>query len=119
MSAHHALALTAIAFQLSAALESYQLHVDELADPWSQREQYRRVSHSFDQIRMLKGALPELSVAMVEVLIAHVELMRALWLSSTMRVHPDAAALDQLRDRHRRAVDTMHELCLRVFVRRH
>lgn len=118
MSPHQAPGLTAIAFQLSAALESYQLHTDGLADPWSQREQYKLVSDSFDQVRMLKGALPELSVAMVEVLITHVELMQALWLASPGAVKRDDPALDALRAKHRRAVDTMRERCLRVFARK-
>jgi hypothetical protein len=116
VSAHHAPALTAIAFQLSAALENYQQDMDSLSDPWSQREQYKRVSDEFDMVRMLKGALPELSVAMVEVLIAHVELMSALW-NSTAVAKSGSAALEGLRSRHRSAVEGMRARCLRFFSR--
>ena len=116
MSAHHAPALTAIAFQLSAALESYQQDMDSLDDPWSQREQYKRVSDEFDMVRMLKGALPELSVAMVEVLIAHVELMSALW-NSSPAAKGGSAPLESLRSRHRSAVESMRARCLRFFSR--
>ena len=116
MSAHHAPALTAIAFQLSAALESYQQDMDSLSDPWSQREQYKRVSDEFDMVRMLKGALPDLSVAMVEVLIAHVELMSALWNASPV-VKGGSAALEALRSKHRAAVEGMRARCLRFFSR--
>jgi hypothetical protein len=117
MSASHAPILTAIAFQLSAALETYQMHFEALSDPWSQRRQYERVSSVFDEIRMLKGALPELSVHMVEVLICHVELMKGLWLHGTSQESVDANALDALRSKHRDAVSTMRSRCLRFFSR--
>jgi hypothetical protein len=117
MSVTHAPMLTAVAFQLSAALESYQMNVDALTDPWSQRRQYELVSHAFDDVRMLKGALPDLSVLMVEVSICHVELMKALWLAGTSRESHDPAALQELRERHRELVSVMRERCLKVFSR--
>jgi hypothetical protein len=117
MSVTHAPMLTAVAFQLSAALESYQMNVDALTDPWSQRRQYELVSHAFDDVRMLKGALPDLSVLMVEISICHVELMKALWLAGTSRESHDPAALQELRERHRELVSVMRERCLKVFSR--
>jgi hypothetical protein len=110
-------ALSAIAFQLSAALENYQSQIDRLSDPWSQRREYDVVSRVFDQIRMLKGALPELSVDMVEVLISHVELMKALWLSGSSRGEQDEPILEDVRSRHREAVARMYAHCLRIFRR--
>jgi hypothetical protein len=115
MSASYTPPITAIAFQLSAALERYQMLVDALANPSSQKAQYDLVSRVFDQVRMLKGALPELSVDMVEVLIRHVALMKALWLSASSAVNDDAVA--QARRNHSQAVDAMYEHCLRVFSR--
>ena len=112
MSASHAPLVTAIAFQLSAALENYQMHIDGLKDPWSQRRQHDLVSKVFDEVRMLKGALPELSVPMVEVFIRHVELMKGLWLSGS---NQEAGDMDELRRRHGAAVGAMRERCLRVF----
>jgi hypothetical protein len=117
MSVTHAPMLTAVAFQLSAALESYQIHVDALTDPWSQRRQYEAVSHAFDEVRMLKGALPDLSVLMVEISICHVELMKALWLAGSSSESHDPAALQELRERHRDVVSAMRERCLQVFKR--
>jgi hypothetical protein len=117
MSMTHAPMLTAVAFQLSAALETYQMNVDALTDPWSQRRQYEAVSHAYDEVRKLKGALPELSVPMVEVSICHVELMKALWLASTSRESHNAHALQALRERHRELVASMREGCLKVFAR--
>jgi hypothetical protein len=117
MSASHAPILTAIAFQLSAALENYQMQVEALNDPWSQRRQYERVSSVFDEVRMLKGALPELSVHMVELLIRHVELMKGLWLSGTNQEQAGGESLLALRGKHRDAVSAMRERCLRFFSR--
>lgn len=117
MSAHAPL-VTAVAFQLSAALENYQMHFDNLANPWSQRDQYELVSRQFDEVRMLKGALPELSVAMVEVLICHVELMKALWQASATPQRTSLDRLDELRRKHRDAVEAMRQRCLRIFSRR-
>jgi hypothetical protein len=117
MSLTHAPVVTAVAFQLSAALEAYQMNVDALADPWSQRRQYEAVTQSFDAVRMLKGALPDLSVLMVEISIRHVELMKALWLAGSSRESHDAHALQALREGHRELVDEMRERCLKVFSR--
>jgi hypothetical protein len=109
--------VTAIAFQLSAALENYQALVDDLANPWSQRKLYERLGRQFDQVRMLKGAFPDLSVPMVEVLICHVELMKALWSSNTAPHRPGPQFIEDLRRKHREAVKAMREKCLRVFSR--
>jgi hypothetical protein len=116
-AATHAPDLSAVAFQLSAALERYQMHVDALSDPWSQRQQYGQVSRAFDEVRMLKGALPELSVDMVEVLISHVELMKQLWLSGAAPESRSDELLQRLRGKHRAAVSLMREHSLRVFSR--
>lgn len=117
MSASHAPVLTAVAFQLSAALENYQMHVDSLKDPCLQRQQYERVSSVFDEVRMLTGALPGLSVHMVEVLILHMELMKELWLSGTPGGVGDADPHEDLRAKLRQSVSAMRERCVRVFSR--
>jgi hypothetical protein len=113
----HAPAISAIAFQLYAALENYQMHVDALTDPWSQRQQYEKVTRAFDAVRMLKGAFPELSVDMVEVLISHVELMKGLWLQGPQPDVRASAELDSSRERHRAVVALMREHSLRMFSR--
>jgi hypothetical protein len=108
--------LTAIAFQLSAALENYQSCMDALDNPWSDRECYEELNRKFDDVRMLKGAIPQLSVPMVEVFIAHVELMEGLWLAGS----PTGAGqcdLRALRSRHTQAVESMREQCVRIFTR--
>jgi hypothetical protein len=114
MSASPAPALSAIALQLATALERYQLHVDEMVTFWMDRQMYSAVSHELDQIRLMKGALPKLSMEMVEVLIRHVELTNCVWNMHT-RPSPDAAGeLARLRAIHRTAVEAMREKCLKL-----
>lgn len=108
---------TAIAFRLTAALEAYQMHMDALRDPWKDRRLQEKLSAKFDEIRRLKGALPELSVAMVEVLMAHVELMRALWLAGASAGDEAAMRLPGLRQNHARSVQRMKDQCSRLFAR--
>ena len=117
MSVTQAPAVSAIAFQLFAALENYEMQIDALANPLSQRRQYDLVGRGLDQVRMLKGALPQLSVHMVEVVICHVELMKALWLASSQGEAISEQLLGGLRAKHRDAVAAMRERCLRVFSR--
>ena len=94
------------------------MQVDDLENPWRQTAQYDLVGRVFDEVRMLKGALPELSGDMVELVICHVELMKALWLANTKPPERDAAAVEELRKRHRQAAAIMREHCIRVFSRR-
>ena len=117
MSVTQAPVISAVAFQLSAALENYQMHFDGLIDPWSQSAQHALVSRTFDEVRMRKGALPELSVDMVQVLICHVDLMKALWLRNSTPPECTEEELRRLRTRHREAVETMREHCVRMFSR--
>jgi hypothetical protein len=107
--------VTALAFRLTAALERYQMHMDALTDPWADRERYALAGRAFDEVRMLKGALPQLSGAMVELLIAHVELVEGLWLALTGRASGDDTS--RLRQRHEQAVSRMHGQCVRVFAK--
>jgi hypothetical protein len=114
MSASPAPALSAIALQLATALERYQLHVDEMVTFWMDRQMYSAVSHELDQIRLMKGSLPKLSIEMVEVLIRHVELTNCVWNMHT-RPSPGAAGeLARLRAIHRTAVEVMREKCLKL-----
>jgi hypothetical protein len=108
---------SAVAFQLSAALESYQGHVDALMNPWRDHERYEAVNRRLREVRKLKGALPQLSVAMVEIVIAHVELMEALWDASRRMAGEEMGRLRMLRERHAAAVQSMRTQCLRAFAR--
>ncbi|MDB5898650.1 MAG: hypothetical protein JWP22_4329 [Ramlibacter sp.] len=79
MSASQAHAFGAIAFQLAATLETYEKEVEGMLKCPFDADQYRRVSAHIDDMRLYASALPEVSVAWVEVLIRHFELTHHLW----------------------------------------
>jgi hypothetical protein len=113
MSAFPRHALTAIAFQLVAELEEYQAAYDRLVTGPASLEQSRLVSGKLDELLMLKGALPQLSVQMVELLVCHTELMHVLW--GAMSATPEERA--DLVERHRDATRAMRAKCVRLFCR--
>jgi hypothetical protein len=109
-------ALTAIAFQLAAALERYQASFDELVDSWFDRNRCRAVVRQLDEIRKLGCSLPQLAVDMMEVAIRHTELLQSLWTKATV-IAPGAAIAGEiaaLRSRHHSAVEAMRHKCLRL-----
>jgi hypothetical protein len=79
MSASQAQALSAIAFQLAAALQAYEEEVAVMVAAPLDAEQYQRVSKRMDEMRMYATALPSVSVAWVELMIRHFELTHGLW----------------------------------------
>jgi len=117
MSASHAPALDAIAFQLAAGLEKYEESVQRMVDNWLDMELYRTVSEEIEEIRMYSAALPQLSVAWVELLIAHAELVHCLWRGEHAATLPDGRTLPQVREHHRACVATLRSRCLRLLAR--
>lgn len=116
MSASSAPAAGSIAIQLSEALERYQRDFEEMAESWVDTAHYRTVNSELQQIRTLKGALPELSQEMADVLIRHVELVQAAW-KAQIRHQGDAATdMKRLRQRHAASVEAMRRKCLQLSV---
>lgn len=113
MSAFPRPALSAIAFQLVGALEDYQAAFGPLSGGSASLEQCRQAGRHLDEVLKLKGALPQLSVQMVELLVCHTEVMQALW--GAVRLAPGDLA--DLLQRHRDAVAAMRARCLRLFCR--
>jgi hypothetical protein len=112
MSASQAHALSAIAFQLAATLETYESEVEKMLEAPTEADQYRRVSKHIDDMRLYASALPQVSVAWVEVLIRHFELTHHLW-----RVHqPDGAGeeLEKLRVQLSQAVQRLSRKCAQL-----
>jgi hypothetical protein len=112
MAAFDAPALTAIAFQLAAALDAYEQDVSALVATSFDPERYRRVSRHMDAMRMYAAALPSLSVPWVELMIRHFELTHALW-----RAQKDPAAageLDPLLEQVRSAAQALSLRCTRL-----
>lgn len=79
MSASDAPAFSAIAFQLAAALDAYEQDVACLTRGPFDTDAYQRATRRMDQMRMYAAALPQLSVAWVEVMIRHFELTHGIW----------------------------------------
>lgn len=114
MTASHAPILDAIAFQLAAALESYERDVGALAASRLDMELYRQVSEQVDQIRVYTASLPQLGVPWVELLIAHAELIHQMWRAQNAGAaagDPDFAPSLQ---RHGHAVRALHRACVRL-----
>jgi hypothetical protein len=117
MSASEAPALDAIAFQLAAALEKYDLDVNRMVDTWLDMERYRVVSEEIDRIRLYSSALPSLNVHWVELLIAHAELVHSLWRLRFREEEADREKLQQVRERHSRCIESLRVRCLRLLSR--
>jgi hypothetical protein len=111
-------AVTAIAFQLVAALERYQAAFDELVESWFDRNRCHTVVRLLDEIRKLRCALPQLAVDMMEVAMRHTELLQTLWTRATLSPRAAIAGeIGALRSRHQAAIEAMRHKCLRLLAR--
>ena len=79
MSAFEAPAFDAIAFQLVAALERYQLDAASVVDSWLDLGLYETCGKGMDEVQRYASSFPQLRAAAVELLIVHAELVQALW----------------------------------------
>lgn len=111
MSAHDQPQLDAIAFQLVAAVESYEQEVDLLLAAWPDMEQYRAVSERIEAVRRYAAALPTVSVQFVALLIAHTELVHALWQQTNDRRAVDRHELQPACEQHRRCAAALRLKC--------
>jgi hypothetical protein len=112
MSASAAPELSAIAFQLAAALDAYEQELARLVRGPFDVDVYQRVSRQMDQMRMYAASLPALSVLWVEVMIRHFELTHGLW-----RLQKDSKAQDELARLHaelREAVRRLSQKCVQL-----
>lgn len=106
--------MRSIASELAQALERYQHDFDEMVESWMDRAYYRAVSEELHDIRVMKGALPQLSEEMAEVLMRHVELVHAVW-NAQIRPSPAATCeMKRLRHRHRAAVQALGRKCVEL-----
>ena len=111
MSAHPQAQLDAIAFQLAATIESYEQHVEALLAAWPDMERYRTVSESIEEIRRYASALPVVSVQFVALLIAHTELVHALWKQSNDPGLAANRALPPARAQHAECTAVLRQKC--------
>jgi hypothetical protein len=112
MSASQFHALSAVAFQLAAALDAYEEELAVLVRTPADGEAYQRVGRRMDEMRMYAAALPQVAVAWVEVLIRHFELTHALW-----RAQQDPSgnvALDGVQHQLGEAVARLSRKCVQL-----
>lgn len=118
MSASHAPALNAIALQLVVALEEYDRDAALMVDTWLDMDLYHKVSEEVEDIRRASAALPHLSVHWVEFLIAHAELVHALWRLRFEDEPAEQGRLGLARGRHAHCVALLKDRCQRAALRR-
>jgi hypothetical protein len=109
VTASQALALDAVAFQLLAALDRYEVSIDEMLLAWPDLGGYNVASAGIDEVQRYCSSLPRLSVGFVSLLIARAEMIQCLFahdpadpekVAACARSH--AAALAGLRDKCKR-----------------
>jgi hypothetical protein len=114
MSASQASALSAIAFQLAAALYAYERDISLMAAGRMDPELYQAIGRRMDEMRTYAASLPRLSVAWVDVLIRHFELTHGVW-----QVQQDklaAAQIARLHEDQRQACARLRKQCLHMLV---
>lgn len=96
-----------------AALERYQLHVTRLAGNWLDMDLYHAVSADIEQVRRSCHGVPHLAAAWINLLIAHAELMHALWRGS----RPGGAGAEERQEllaRTRAAGLSLQDVCMQL-----
>jgi hypothetical protein len=102
--------LSVVEFLVAAALERYQASWDQLIDSWFDRERFQAVNTELDEIRKLAAGLPQLSVDMMEVIMRHAQLLRALVRAAGSQ---HAAQVTALRQKHKSAIEAIRAKCVR------
>lgn len=118
MSSSPAPVFDALATQLALALDRYDADVAAMVDTWLDLERYHQVSADIEEIRMLCGDLPHLSMPWVELLIAHAELVHWLWRLQFEPSDIDAAGLAALRERHAASLAALRGRCAQAMAQR-
>ncbi len=112
-----AAALSPVAFRLAAALERYQADFDQLVETWFDWNRCRTVIRELDDIGKLRGALPQLAADMTDLVMRHVELLRSLVRTATCAEPAAANEITALVGRHRAAIESLRNKCLRLITR--
>ncbi len=94
--------------ELVALLDDYQAAAVRLVEQWPAISAYTELSTRLDPIRKHASLHPDLSVASVQLVIAHSELVSTLSERSAGRSR--AEKLAQVQERHRACIDAMRDV---------
>lgn len=111
MSAVQREAAQASALRVVAALETYEQQVRRLAAEWLDIELYHSASAEIERIRAACAKLPQVSVAWVDLLISHAELVHCLWRSGQPQGASAAALVQQRLHEHLASIAALAERC--------
>ena len=117
MTSPQAVSLSPFAFRLAAALERYQADFDQLVESWFDWNRCRIVAGELQDIEKLRGALPQLAADMMDLVMRHVELLRWLVRMATSAEQGAAGEIRALHNRHRAAIESLRNKCLRLLTR--
>lgn len=107
MSVSDSPTLLARAHELRALLEEHQRAVAHLVAAWPDARAYETVVAQLEHMRRLRAAVLGVDATWAELLIAHAELVQALW--RVPAGNPAAlSALGKASERHARAVFALH-----------
>ena len=99
---------------LLAALERYALHVTQLTGRWSDAQLYHAVSEDVEAVRQGCHILPGLATAWITLLIAHAELMHALWQAGSQPGEAGAAERRRLLAKVQEDVRSVQAAAMRL-----
>jgi hypothetical protein len=104
---------SAIAFQLLAALDAYDVDISRLARTGNDTALFGEVAGHMNRIQRCGTSLPEVSVASVALLISHAEFVYALWHRARFRDAETRDMRDLMRDHHGH-IEELRRSCLRI-----
>jgi hypothetical protein len=97
-----------------AAVERYRRHVRRLCTHWMDLELYHLVSHELEEVRRSCQQVPVLSGPWVAVLIAHAELMHALWQASGTPAASGQPTRERLLARVEQSLAGLEAACIKL-----
>jgi hypothetical protein len=113
MSHSDSSAVEAAIFQLATSLDQYESHVAAMLDDLPESASYTAAREGIDLIRGYSSAAPALTGPSAFLLIAHTELIQAMWRPV---VRPER--MEELRQIHKVAVRNLRRQCLRALTAR-
>ena len=100
------------AFELIAALDTYHAAAVRLVESWLDMDAYAQFAREIEPIREHGAAVPGLTVLALQLVIAHAELVSALWQHSSVGVSPQR--MKEVRLRHALAVQSLRAEATRL-----